>query len=1205
MTTGLSSGFTQRIAAYPAVVQRTLQAKLTEADLRIFLDVLHCQNGASSDRYETILSQDLHIDTILSRLLRSNRFAASMAQFLEALEQSDLERVRSLATRFLAPLSDPNQPYLYKLSEFAADTTTPEEVSQKLVALQQLIALRHRILAGPRNGQQIVIREIMEAAETGTAPALSWILEALDAIGAQQGLGKPAAGPLSRAAGTAFVRVLFEELNITPLSQNDLRTLEYIARDRADASGLVSLSTPAPLTVVLSAPAPEETRQMWESYQDMGVIGATLSRADYDALEAAQKPAAVLMLPAASRISPILPAYLSCSGTDPLHLELNSRQKGYVSSWTRTIRGYSDSGQHDRVGDFLRGDAPGTANAQLEIALDLAPSLQSHPLATDGIAAEDCYAIVLRRGNVTLSEEMLNLDRCIIVDGFDALTARFAETPDMVRHKPVVIIGPNTQQTSGTIISAVQTYWAWTGMYPVTTNPIRPSFDGLETRFRLERSKQTALVGMVLSDQTALPLWQALELSPETRGRVERLGILLPPGGIAVHDLLKQASPANQADAAALNQILNTLDLRPEDAEALFLHGTLTDKVLQALSPVANWPIAGLINAQLQDTRDLDVLLRKFATTPNLNLAQQILPALADTASIRRFGPQLDAFAEALSAQPGIVSRLEDEPLLVLLRFARKTPALDRIAANMAHYAARICRGNRNHIIPLFELLATGLSKDGVNAALAFVASDSSLNKGARYRVAESIRRYGADDLQMQYLAQLSEAGSELLGETSFLRMFQRVLSSPQLPLLRNLVGPKVINLITSTLDFRDSFKHALTQRDRNTLQALVSDPDRLKNVDFLKWMDSLRSHSNELHEVQLSTQEVRLPRPPNLHASKLMAAVFSDVPALREFADNDLLGDTSDLSLIGQNILGNNAPLNAMLAKRFAGSGIPPLSIEGDSTAAVFTNAAQACRMPKTGQDGPRVSVIISAYNADIDLLKLSLTSVLEQTHDNIEVFVVDDASEIANSEEIRAAVANYPNVSYRRLDANSGPYVGRNLAIEAATGEFIAIQDADDWSHPDRFARQLAVFADNPTLQLVTTPHIRIDKYGRVQMEAEFSILGDGPMTSMFRRSVFDTVGPFANVRSRGDVEMRERIRGYCGSHALRELPLPMMLCFANSATLSQLTKSHKHEYLQLFRSNIEEHATLANLRRDGVPLGPDQRICVPLPLRPSESA
>lgn len=118
---------------------------------------------------------------------------------------------------------------------------------------------------------------------------------------------------------------------------------------------------------------------------------------------------------------------------------------------------------------------------------------------------------------------------------------------------------------------------------------------------------------------------------------------------------------------------------------------------------------------------------------------------------------------------------------------------------------------------------------------------------------------------------------------------------------------------------------------------------------------------------------------------------------------------------------------------------------------------------------------------------------------------------------------------------------------------------------------------------------------------MEAGFTVFGDGPMTSMFRRSVFHDVGSFAHVRSRGDVEMRERVLSYFGKHAMTELAAPAMLCFADSATLSQKTKSESAEHLQLFRTNISRRTSYAALRRDQQPLGKKHAVIVPLALRP----
>jgi glycosyltransferase involved in cell wall biosynthesis len=245
-----------------------------------------------------------------------------------------------------------------------------------------------------------------------------------------------------------------------------------------------------------------------------------------------------------------------------------------------------------------------------------------------------------------------------------------------------------------------------------------------------------------------------------------------------------------------------------------------------------------------------------------------------------------------------------------------------------------------------------------------------------------------------------------------------------------------------------------------------------------------------------------------------------------------------------------------------------------------------------------------MSAYEPDPELMALALDSLRAQTHKPAEIFLVDDASGHAGRAAIDAALARDPDLRLIRMERNCGPYIGRNRVIEAMTGDFLAVQDADDWSHPDRFARQLAAFAALPDRQLVTAPHIRIDAGGRVQPEAGFALTGDGPMTSLFRRSAFEAVGGFARVRSRGDVEMRERLRGYFGGRALHEIDRPMMLCFAAPTTLSQSVRLRAREALQLFRAHIDARPALAGLAADGRRFDPAE-IVVPRALRPPPEA
>jgi glycosyltransferase involved in cell wall biosynthesis len=88
-----------------------------------------------------------------------------------------------------------------------------------------------------------------------------------------------------------------------------------------------------------------------------------------------------------------------------------------------------------------------------------------------------------------------------------------------------------------------------------------------------------------------------------------------------------------------------------------------------------------------------------------------------------------------------------------------------------------------------------------------------------------------------------------------------------------------------------------------------------------------------------------------------------------------------------------------------------------------------------------PTVTVVIPAFNA-AEFLRGGLDSVLAQTCQPLEIIVVDDGSE-DGTPEVAAAYAG--KVRYIRKE-RGGPAAARNEGIRAASGEWIAFQDADD---------------------------------------------------------------------------------------------------------------------------------------------------------------
>ncbi len=106
-------------------------------------------------------------------------------------------------------------------------------------------------------------------------------------------------------------------------------------------------------------------------------------------------------------------------------------------------------------------------------------------------------------------------------------------------------------------------------------------------------------------------------------------------------------------------------------------------------------------------------------------------------------------------------------------------------------------------------------------------------------------------------------------------------------------------------------------------------------------------------------------------------------------------------------------------------------------------------------------ISVIIPYFNRR-HTIRTAINSVLQQTFQDFEVIVVDDAS----TDDVNGALAPYADDARIRLirkAANQGPGAARNTGIAAAQGRFVAFLDSDDRWLPKKLERQVeAVLAE-----------------------------------------------------------------------------------------------------------------------------------------------
>ena len=106
---------------------------------------------------------------------------------------------------------------------------------------------------------------------------------------------------------------------------------------------------------------------------------------------------------------------------------------------------------------------------------------------------------------------------------------------------------------------------------------------------------------------------------------------------------------------------------------------------------------------------------------------------------------------------------------------------------------------------------------------------------------------------------------------------------------------------------------------------------------------------------------------------------------------------------------------------------------------------------------DHPLVSCLLVTANR-AELCRRAVHCYLEQTYPNKELVVVDDGEQ--DLTEVLSVIPS-EEVNYLKLEPSPDNVLGhlRNVALDAAKGDYVAQWDDDDWYHPQRLERQIAV--------------------------------------------------------------------------------------------------------------------------------------------------
>jgi glycosyltransferase involved in cell wall biosynthesis len=182
-------------------------------------------------------------------------------------------------------------------------------------------------------------------------------------------------------------------------------------------------------------------------------------------------------------------------------------------------------------------------------------------------------------------------------------------------------------------------------------------------------------------------------------------------------------------------------------------------------------------------------------------------------------------------------------------------------------------------------------------------------------------------------------------------------------------------------------------------------------------------------------------------------------------------------------------------------------------------------------------VSVVIIVYNGE-DYVGRALASALAQTHGNLEVIVVDDASTDGSCAVVERV--SDPRIRLVRRERNGGIGAARNDGIRAARGEWIAFLDCDDRWAPRKIEQQLERALTKPDAGLVYAWATVESETGEVVGEYRSRVEGDvlrellrsncisgSASSAMVRRDVLAAVGSFdETLQSAEDWDMWLRI-------------------------------------------------------------------------------
>jgi len=243
-----------------------------------------------------------------------------------------------------------------------------------------------------------------------------------------------------------------------------------------------------------------------------------------------------------------------------------------------------------------------------------------------------------------------------------------------------------------------------------------------------------------------------------------------------------------------------------------------------------------------------------------------------------------------------------------------------------------------------------------------------------------------------------------------------------------------------------------------------------------------------------------------------------------------------------------------------------------------------------------PRVCLIVPCYNEQENIEKTLVSLVnLDYPKEKLEVIVIDDGSEDNTFKVARNFAKKYPSIIKVFHKENGGKHTALNLGIKKTKASFVGSVDADSFLKRDALKKIMSHFDSSHTMAVISTVKVMPPKniiegiqYVEYLMGAFlrkiFSLVDSvnvtpGPL-SVFRREVFEVLGPYRKAYQTEDLEFAFRLQraNFKIAHAIDAV------VYTKPCPTLKLLLRQRLRWRRGFLLNLRDYLDLLNMKRHG---------------------